>query len=66
MSAIAVAASLGSLVAGRLADGPTDTLLLLLGICVVGGAVIDTVAKTMPEFTTLWSRMLTERVVAGA
>jgi ABC-type multidrug transport system fused ATPase/permease subunit len=43
----AIAASLGSLVAGKLADGPTETLLLLLGLCVVGGAVIDTVAKTM-------------------
>ena len=43
----AVAASLGSMVAGRLADGPTSTLLTLLALCVVGGAVIDTVAKTI-------------------
>lgn len=43
----AVASALGSMVAGRLADGPTETLLMLLGLCVVGGAVIDTVAKTI-------------------
>ena len=43
----AVAASLGTMVAGRLADGPTSTLLTLLALCVVGGAVIDTVAKTI-------------------
>ncbi len=43
----AIAASLGSLVAGRLADGPTQTLLLLLGLAVIGGALIDTVAKTI-------------------
>jgi ABC-type multidrug transport system fused ATPase/permease subunit len=43
----AIAASLGSMVAGRLADNPTETLLVLLGVCVVGGAVIDTVAKTI-------------------
>lgn len=40
----------------------------VLGLAVPGVVVEDvgTVAKTMPEFTTLWSRMLTERVVAGA
>ncbi|PKH39552.1 ABC-type multidrug transport system, ATPase and permease component [Nocardioides alpinus] len=43
----AIAASVGSLVAGKLADGPTETLLLLLGLCVVGGAIIDTIAKTI-------------------
>jgi ATP-binding cassette subfamily B protein len=43
----AVAASLGSMVAGRLADDPTQSLLTLLALCVVGGAVIDTVAKTI-------------------
>lgn len=43
----AIASSLGSLVAGRLAEGPTETLLLLLGLCVVGGAIVDTVAKTI-------------------
>ncbi|WP_210651498.1 ABC transporter ATP-binding protein [Nocardioides sp. SYSU D00065] len=43
----AVAASLGSMVAGRLAEDATGTLLALLALCVVGGAVIDTVAKTM-------------------
>src|SRR3954471_6156999 len=43
----AVAASLGSMVAGRLAEQPTSTLVVLLGLCVVGGAFIDTVAKTI-------------------
>lgn len=43
----AIAASLGSMVAGRLADDPTESLLVLLALCVVGGAVIDTVAKTI-------------------
>ena len=43
----AIAASLGSLVAGRLADDATSTLLALLAMCVVGGAVIDTIAKTI-------------------
>ncbi|HSU03331.1 MAG TPA: ABC transporter ATP-binding protein [Nocardioides sp.] len=43
----AIAASLGSMVAGRLAEDPTEQLLLLLGLCVVGGAVVDTVAKTI-------------------
>ena len=40
----------------------------VLGLAVPGVVVEDvgTVAKTMPEFTTLWSRMLTERVTAGA
>lgn len=42
----AVAAALGSVVAGRLAEDATETLLILLAICVIGGAVIDTVAKT--------------------
>jgi len=42
-----VAASLGSMVAGRLAEHATSTLVVLLAVCVVGGAVIDTVAKTM-------------------
>jgi hypothetical protein len=27
---------------------------------------VGTVAKTMPDFTTLWSHMLTDRVAAGA
>ena len=43
----AIAASLGSLVAGRLAEDATSTLLTLLALCVIGGAVIDTVAKTI-------------------
>src|SRR5690242_13298399 len=43
----AIAASLGSMVAGRLAEDPTSTLVSLLALCVVGGAVIDTVAKTI-------------------
>ena len=43
----AVAASLGSLVAGRLAEHATSTLVVLLAACVVGGALVDTVAKTI-------------------
>jgi ABC-type multidrug transport system fused ATPase/permease subunit len=43
----AVAASLGSMVAGRLAEHATSMLVVLLALCVVGGAVIDTVAKTI-------------------
>ncbi|WP_030198580.1 ATP-binding cassette domain-containing protein [Terrabacter tumescens] len=43
----AIAASLGSMVAGRLAEHATSMLVVLLALCVVGGAVIDTVAKTM-------------------
>ncbi|GAA5032051.1 ATP-binding cassette domain-containing protein [Terrabacter aeriphilus] len=43
----AVAASLGSMVAGRLAENPTSTLVLLLAAAVVGGALVDTVAKMM-------------------
>jgi ATP-binding cassette subfamily B protein len=43
----AIAASLGTMVAGRLAEDATQTLLLLLALCVVGGAVIDTFAKTI-------------------
>ena len=40
----------------------------VLGLDVPGVVVEDvgTVAKTMPEFTTLWGRMLSERVVAEA
>ncbi len=43
----AVAASLGSMFAGRLADDATSNLLVALALCVVGGAFVDTVAKTM-------------------
>jgi 3-phosphoshikimate 1-carboxyvinyltransferase len=40
----------------------------VLGLAVPGVVVQDvgTVAKTMPDFTTLWSHMLTDRVAAGA
>lgn len=43
----AVAASLGTVAAGRLADTPTSGLVLVLALCVVGGAVIDTAARTI-------------------
>ena len=43
----AVAVSLGTMFAGRLADAPTSDLVAALAACVVGGALIDTVAKTM-------------------
>ena len=50
LSACAVAAvgtSLGSLVAGRLADHATTTLVELLTLCVVGAALLDTAARTL-------------------
>jgi ABC-type multidrug transport system fused ATPase/permease subunit len=43
----AVAASLGSMVAGRLAEHATSTLVVLLALCVIGGALIDTDAKVI-------------------
>ena len=43
----AIATSLGTVFAGRLADAPTGRLLGLLALCVVGGAVVDTAAKTI-------------------
>lgn len=36
---------LGTVVAGRLAAHPTSTLVRLLALCVVGGAVLDTVGR---------------------
>ncbi|MFN8192776.1 MAG: ABC transporter ATP-binding protein [Nocardioidaceae bacterium] len=42
----ATLASLASIVAGRLTDDATPRLVLVLALCVVGGAMIDTVAKT--------------------
>src|SRR6476469_8530299 len=43
----AVGTSLGSLVAGRLAEHATATLVGLLATCVVGAAVLDTAARTL-------------------
>ncbi|RYB89106.1 ABC transporter ATP-binding protein [Nocardioides glacieisoli] len=43
----AVASSLGSVAAGRLADSPTQTLVTLLALAVVGGAFVDTAARTL-------------------
>src|SRR6478609_10077144 len=43
----AVGTSLGSLVAGRLAEHATATLVGLLALCVVGAAVLDTAARTL-------------------
>lgn len=43
----AIGTSLGTVFAGRLADEPTAALLGLLAICVVGGAAVDTAAKTI-------------------
>ena len=42
----ATLASLASIVAGLLTDTPTAGLVGLLALCLVGGALIDTVAKT--------------------
>ncbi|MGH3367705.1 MAG: ATP-binding cassette domain-containing protein, partial [Nocardioidaceae bacterium] len=43
----AVATSLGSVVAGRLAEHATVELVGLLAVCVVGAAVLDTGARTL-------------------
>ncbi|MBF4162304.1 ATP-binding cassette domain-containing protein [Nocardioides acrostichi] len=43
----AVAASLGSVVAGRLVDHATSGLVWLLAALLVGSAVVDTLARTM-------------------
>lgn len=43
----AIGTSLGSMVAGRLAEQPTERLAVALAICVVGAAVVDTIAKTI-------------------
>ena len=42
----AIAASLGSVFAGQLADHPSSSLVQLLALAVIGGALVDTVAKT--------------------
>ncbi|HET8604417.1 MAG TPA: ABC transporter ATP-binding protein [Marmoricola sp.] len=43
----AVGTSLGSLVAGRLAEHSTSTLVGLLALCVVGAGALDTAARTL-------------------
>ncbi|MBL0748314.1 ABC transporter ATP-binding protein [Nocardioides sp. G10] len=43
----AIASSLGSVAAGRLADSPTSMLVTVLALCVVGGAFVDTAARTI-------------------
>ncbi|WP_457203595.1 hypothetical protein [Nocardioides sp. HB32] len=43
----AVGTSLGSLVAGHLAEDATSQLVELLALCVVGAAVLDTGARTL-------------------
>ena len=43
----AIGTSLGSVAAGRLAEHPTERLAVALAICVVGAALVDTVAKTI-------------------
>ncbi|HET8560014.1 MAG TPA: ABC transporter ATP-binding protein [Marmoricola sp.] len=46
-AAAAIGTSLGSMVAGRLAEHATETLAGLLALCVVGAAVLDTAARTL-------------------
>src|SRR3954462_7320080 len=41
----AIAMTLGTVVAGKLAEDPTRGLVWLLAICVVGAAVVDTTGK---------------------
>ncbi len=43
----AVGATLGTVVAGRLAEHPTGALLGLLALCVVGASAIDTIGKIL-------------------
>lgn len=43
----AIGAALGSVVAGRIAEKPGAGLIELLALCVVGGALIETAARTM-------------------
>jgi ATP-binding cassette, subfamily B, bacterial len=41
----ALGQALGTVVAGRLAEGPTTSLVWLLTLCVVGGALLDTAGR---------------------
>ncbi len=43
----ALGKTLGTVVAGSLAEGPTRALVWLLALCVVGAAVLDTVGRTV-------------------
>ncbi|MGN6634940.1 MAG: ABC transporter transmembrane domain-containing protein, partial [Oryzihumus sp.] len=43
----AVGTSLGTLIAGQLAEHATERLVVLLAACVVGAAVLDTAARTL-------------------
>ncbi|MDP9399030.1 MAG: ABC transporter ATP-binding protein/permease, partial [Actinomycetota bacterium] len=45
--AAALAETVGSIVAGRLAAGPTRGLLLLLAVLLLGAAIVDSVGKTV-------------------
>src|SRR3954451_6744747 len=41
----AIGMTLGTVVAGRLAEHPSQSLVWLLGLCLVGAAVVDTAGK---------------------
>ncbi|MFZ2014427.1 MAG: ATP-binding cassette domain-containing protein [Nocardioides sp.] len=43
----AIGTALGSIVSGRLAEQPSSRLVLLLAVCVVGAATLDTVGRTL-------------------
>jgi ATP-binding cassette subfamily B protein len=43
----ALGKTLGTVIAGSLAEGPTRALVWLLALCVVGGAVLDTAGRTV-------------------
>ncbi|WP_340537394.1 ABC transporter ATP-binding protein [Nocardioides sp. GXZ039] len=48
LSAVAaVGQTLGTVVAGRLAESPTTLLVWLLALCVVGAALLNTIGRTM-------------------
>ncbi len=43
----AIGTALGSIISGRLAEQPSSRLVLLLAVCVVGAATLDTVGRTL-------------------
>src|SRR5262249_26254611 len=45
--AAAIGVSLGSVVAGKLAENATTQLVELLALCVIGGALLDAVGRTL-------------------
>ncbi|MGZ8178921.1 ATP-binding cassette domain-containing protein [Williamsia sp. SKLECPSW1] len=42
-----IAEALGTVVVGRVADGPTTTLVVVLGVALIGSAVLDAIGRTV-------------------